>query len=50
MDLLILAGGKSRRMGGRHKGNLILDGESFTQRLIRELGDGAEHIYLSCGA
>lgn len=49
MELLILAGGKSRRMGGRHKGNLILDGESFTQRLIRELGDGAEHIYLSCG-
>lgn len=50
MDALILAGGKSRRMGGLHKGKLELDGESFTRRLIRELHGHAETIHLSYGA
>ena len=39
-DGLILAGGKSSRMGGEHKGNLIYGGETFTQILVKELNRG----------
>lgn len=49
MDALILAGGKSSRMGGNHKGNLLVGAESFTQRLIRELEPHAVSILLSYG-
>lgn len=49
MDALILAGGKSSRMGGLHKGNLRIGEESFTQRLVCELQPHVEHILLSYG-
>lgn len=48
-DILILAGGKSSRMGGKHKGDLSCGNESFTQRLISELKDGANQLWLSYG-
>lgn len=50
MDALILAGGKSRRMGGLHKGSLTLGDESFTQHLINELKAQTQCIYLSYGS
>ena len=50
MDALILAGGKSRRMGGRHKGALPIGAETFTRRLINELKPCTEQIFLSYGA
>lgn len=46
---LILAGGKSSRMGGRHKGSLMYREETFVQRLIRELQQGTKQIWLSYG-
>lgn len=49
MDALILAGGKSSRMGGKHKGNLLIGAESFTQRLIHELAPHTETVLLSYG-
>ena len=49
MDVLILAGGKSSRMGGKHKGNLELGGETFTQRLINEMSKISERIWISYG-
>ena len=49
MDVLILAGGKSSRMGGNHKGNLKIRGEGFTERLIRVMKPHAERILLSYG-
>lgn len=49
MDGLILAGGKSTRMGGKHKGDLRYHDDSFTQILIKEFAKDAEHIWLSYG-
>ena len=49
MDVLILAGGKSSRMGGKHKGNLEFGGETFTQRLINEMSKISERIWISYG-
>lgn len=46
---LILAGGKSTRMGGRRKGSLTYHEETFIQILIRELHPAAERIWLSYG-
>ena len=48
-DGLILAGGKSSRMGGEHKGNLTYGGETFTQILVKELNRGTENVWLSYG-
>lgn len=48
-DGLILAGGKSRRMGGSHKGDLIYQKETFLERIIRELQKEAEQIWISYG-
>ncbi len=48
-DGLILAGGKSRRMGGVHKGGLMLHGQSLEERMIRELFQEAGTIWLSYG-
>ena len=36
-DGLILAGGKSTRMGGRHKGDLFFQEQTFLERIIEEL-------------
>ena len=47
---LILAGGKSRRMGGIHKGILICQNETFTQRLIRELHREVVCVRISYGS
>lgn len=47
---LILAGGKSRRMGGIHKGILICQNETFTQRLIRELQREVVCVRMSYGS
>lgn len=49
MDGLILAGGKSNRMGGYHKGNLLLGKETFTEHLVKELKKEAEQVWISYG-
>lgn len=46
---LILAGGKSLRMGGRHKGSLIYQDETFTRILLKELKKEVSCIRLSYG-
>ena len=48
-DGLILAGGKSTRMGGAHKGNLMCGNETFTMRLIREMQKEAQQVWISYG-
>ncbi len=48
-DALILAGGKNCRMEGRYKGDLKLCGETFMDRLIREMRKVSEKIYISYG-
>lgn len=50
MDGLLLAGGKSSRMGGRHKGDLLYGNETFTTRMIHELSKDADTIWISYGA
>lgn len=50
MDGLILAGGKSSRMGGSHKGDLIYQKETFLERIIHEFQKEAEMIWISYGA
>ncbi len=47
-DLIVLAGGKSRRMG-TDKAELVLGGETFLHRILGNFPDAAERI-LSCGA
>lgn len=49
LEGLILAGGKSTRMGGRHKGSLLIEEETFTERLVKELRKEAGQIWLSYG-
>lgn len=49
MDGLLLAGGKSSRMDGRHKGELIYENETFTERMISEFAKEAETIWISYG-
>lgn len=49
MDGLILAGGKSRRMNGNYKGNLIYDNETFVERIIGELKKITDQIWISYG-
>lgn len=46
---LILAGGKSLRMGGRHKGGLLYQNRSFTEILIRELKKEVRCVRVSYG-
>lgn len=48
-DGLILAGGKSSRMGGIHKGSLTYGDETFTQLLVRELRREVQKVWLSYG-
>lgn len=48
-DGLILAGGKSSRMGGKHKGALPYGGTTFTGRLIEELKSDTQRLWLSYG-
>ena len=50
MDGLLLAGGKSSRMGGRHKGDLLYGNETFTTRMIHEFSKDADTIWISYGA
>lgn len=49
MDGLILAGGGSTRMGGKHKGFLKLGDETFMDRLIEEMEKGVEQLWISYG-
>lgn len=49
LDGLILAGGKSTRMKGKHKGNLVYHRETFMERLIGELKKEAQQIWISYG-
>ena len=49
IDALILAGGKSSRMGGKHKGNLKIGGETFTQHLISEVTKSVDNVWISYG-
>ena len=48
-DGLILAGGKSSRMNGIHKGNLMYRQESFVDRLVNEFKKEARNIWISYG-
>lgn len=48
-DGLILAGGKSGRMNGIHKGNLMYRQESFVDRLVNEFKKEARNIWISYG-
>lgn len=50
MDGLILAGGKSSRMGGSHKGDLIYQNETFLERIIHEFQKEDGRIWISYGA
>lgn len=47
---LVLAGGKSRRMGGHHKGDLKYQEQSFQNHVIAELGKLTDRIFLSYGS
>lgn len=49
IDALLLAGGNSSRMGGRHKGGLPWHGTTFTGHMARELRKRAETVYISYG-
>ncbi len=49
MDGLILAGGKSSRMNGNYKGNLIYDNETFVEKIIGELRTMTDQIWISYG-
>lgn len=49
MDGLILAGGKSTRMGGRHKGNLVYQDSTFMEEIIREFHKETDSIWISYG-
>jgi molybdopterin-guanine dinucleotide biosynthesis protein A len=49
IDGLILAGGKSSRMGGRHKGNLRYHEQTFQEHVIEEFQKEAEEIFISYG-
>lgn len=49
VDALILAGGKSSRMGGNHKGNLLLGEETFVQHIVREMAPISDQIWISYG-
>lgn len=49
IDGLILAGGKSSRMNGNYKGNLIYDNETFVEKIISELGKMTKQIWISYG-
>ena len=49
MDALILAGGKSSRMGGEHKGLLSMGTGTFTSHLVLQLKPLADTLYLSYG-
>lgn len=49
MDGLILAGGKSSRMNGIHKGGLLYQEQSFVSLLIEEMKKEADQIWLSYG-
>ena len=49
MDGLILAGGKSSRMKGKHKGFLVYENETFMERLIIEMNISADRVWISYG-
>lgn len=49
-DGLILAGGKSRRMGGYHKGDLVYQQQTFLEHVIREFQKEADRVFISYGA
>lgn len=49
MDGLILAGGKSTRMGGRHKGNLSYQNSTFMERVIQEFRKETDTVWISYG-
>lgn len=50
MDGLILAGGKSSRMNGIHKGKLMYHEQTFVSLLIEEMKKDAKQIWLSYGS
>lgn len=49
MDGLILAGGKSRRMGGYHKGDLVYHQQTFLEHVISEFRKETDAIWISYG-
>lgn len=48
-DGLILAGGNSRRMGGRRKENLVYQNQTFLERILEELRREADSVWISYG-
>lgn len=46
---LLLAGGRSTRMDGKHKGELIYQNQSFVEHMIEEFRKETEEILLSYG-
>lgn len=44
-----MAGGRSSRMGGEHKGFLIFENETFMERLISEMKSIADRVWISYG-
>ncbi len=42
----IIAGGRARRLGGRSKSDLVIDGTRIIQRQLSVLGQVAEHILI----
>lgn len=47
---VIMAGGRSRRMAGRHKGLLLTpQGETFTERILTEMQSLTDLVYISYG-
>jgi len=45
--LILLTGGKGRRMGGIDKAGLLWDGRSFLARILERLGDSFDEILLA---
>ena len=48
-EALILAGGKSTRMGGVHKGNLKIGEDTFLEHLVKEMRKEVGKIWISYG-
>jgi molybdopterin-guanine dinucleotide biosynthesis protein A len=49
VDALILAGGRSSRLGGSDKRKLVLDGETLLRRSIRAVGDAGVRTVVVVG-
>ena len=44
---IVLAGGQARRMGGRDKGLILLDGRPLVEHVLARIGPQVDHIVIS---